>query len=123
MNWNISGRSIHCVPALHFSARGIFDRNKTLWCGYVIKSQASRVFRRRHTGFGHHFAHIREKFGPPNLALLPIGAYEPHWSKAPVHMSPEEAVKAHNLLGCSTTFSLIVSRFPSKTYICRRESV
>ena len=103
---NISGHSIHCVPALHFSARGIFDRNKTLWCGYVIEYSERFVYFAGDTGFGHHFAQIREKFGPPNLALLPIGAYEPPWFMAPVHMSPEEAVKAHDLLGAKTSIAI-----------------
>jgi L-ascorbate metabolism protein UlaG (beta-lactamase superfamily) len=103
---NISGRRIHCVPALHFSARGIFDQNKTLWCGYVIEYPERLVYFAGDTGFGHHFAQIREKFGPPNLALLPIGAYEPRWFMAAVHMSPEEAVKAHDLLGAKTSIAI-----------------
>lgn len=51
------------------------------------------------TAIGNHFAWIREKFGAPSLALLPIGAYEPRWFMSSVHMSPEEAVKAHDILG------------------------
>jgi len=70
-----SGINIHCVPALHFSARGIFDRNKTLWCGYTIEFPERLVYFAGDTGFGNHFAQIREKFGSPQLALLPIGAY------------------------------------------------
>ena len=66
--------TIHSVPALHFSSRGIFDRNLTLWCGYVIEYQDRLVYFAGDTGFGRHFAQIREKFGSPRLALLPIGA-------------------------------------------------
>ena len=47
------------------------------------------------TAFGDHFAQIRERFGSPHLALLPIGAYEPRWFMSPVHMGPDEAVRAH----------------------------
>jgi L-ascorbate metabolism protein UlaG (beta-lactamase superfamily) len=101
-----SGLSIHCVPALHFSARGIFDRNKTLWCGYVIEYPERLVYFAGDTGFGNHFAQIREKFGSPNLALLPIGAYEPRWFMSPVHMSPEEAIKAHDILGAKTSIAI-----------------
>ena len=85
-----SGINIHCVPARHFSARGIFDRNKTLWCGYAIEFPERVVYFAGDTGFGNHFAQIREKFGSPQLALLPIGAYEPRWFMSPVHMAPEE---------------------------------
>jgi len=58
------------------------------------------------TGFGSHFAQIREKFGAPQLALLPIGAYEPRWFMSPVHMSPEEAVRAHEILGAKTSIAI-----------------
>jgi L-ascorbate metabolism protein UlaG (beta-lactamase superfamily) len=102
----ISGVTIHCVPALHFSARGIFDRNKTLWCGYVIEYPGSLVYFAGDTAFGSHFAQIREKFGSPQLALLPIGAYEPRWFMSPVHMAPEEAVRAHEILGAKTSIAI-----------------
>ena len=102
----ISGFRIHCVPALHFSARGIFDRNKTLWCGYLIEYPERLVYFAGDTGFGNHFAQICEKFGSPNLALLPIGAYEPRWFMSPVHMSPEQAVKAHDILGAKISIAI-----------------
>jgi L-ascorbate metabolism protein UlaG (beta-lactamase superfamily) len=102
----ISGVTIHCVPALHFSARGILDRNKTLWCGYVVEDLQSVVYFAGDTSFGSHFAQIREKFGPPQLALLPIGAYEPRWFMSPVHMAPEEAVRAHQILGAKTSIAM-----------------
>jgi L-ascorbate metabolism protein UlaG (beta-lactamase superfamily) len=50
------------------------------------------------TGFGPHFAQMAERFAPPRLALLPIGAYRPRWFMGPVHMGPEEAVEAHAIL-------------------------
>jgi L-ascorbate metabolism protein UlaG (beta-lactamase superfamily) len=102
----ISGVTIHCVPALHFSARGIFDRNKTLWCGYVIEYPESRVYFAADTAFGSHFAKIRESFGSLQLALLPIGAYEPRWFMSPVHMAPEQAVRAHEILGAKTSIAI-----------------
>jgi len=98
--------TIHCVPALHFSSRGILDRNKTLWCGYVIESQGRLVYFAGDTAFGPHFAQIREKFGSPRLALLPIGAYQPRWFMSPVHMDPEDAVKAHEILGAKTSIAI-----------------
>jgi L-ascorbate metabolism protein UlaG (beta-lactamase superfamily) len=102
MDWgeslSLSGLTIHCVPAFHFSSRGIHDRNATLWCGYVIECQGRLVYYAADTAFGPHFAWIREKFGSPHLALLPIGAYEPRWFMSPVHMAPDEAAKAHEIL-------------------------
>ena len=102
----ISGFRIHCVPAMHCSARGILDRNKTLWCGYVIEYSERLVYFAGDTGFGNHFAWIRERFGPANLALLPIGAYEPRWFMSPVHMNPEEAVRTHDILGAKISIAI-----------------
>jgi L-ascorbate metabolism protein UlaG (beta-lactamase superfamily) len=101
-----SGTTIHSVPAVHFSARGIFDRNRTLWCGYVIENAEGYVYFAGDTAFGEHFARIRERFGAPQLALLPIGAYEPRWFMSPVHMSPDDAVCAHRILGARSSIAI-----------------
>lgn len=110
MDWGESlalpGFTIHSVPALHFSMRGLFDGNRTLWCGYVIESQDRRVYFAGDTAFGSHFAQIREKFESPHLALLPIGAYEPRWFMSPVHMAPDEAVRAHEILAARTSIAI-----------------
>ncbi len=108
---SLPGCAIHCVPALHFSSRGIFDRNKTLWCGYVIECQGRFVYFAGDTAFGPHFAQIRERFGSPHLALLPIGAYEPRWFMSPIHMSPDEAVKAHEILAARTSIAIHYGTF------------
>jgi len=102
----IDQTSIHCVPAYHFSARGMFDRNTTLWCGYVMEDAKGSVYFAGDTAFGDHFARIRERCGPPALALLPIGAYDPRWFMSPVHMDPEDAVKAHRILGAKTSIAI-----------------
>jgi L-ascorbate metabolism protein UlaG (beta-lactamase superfamily) len=98
--------TIHSVPAQHFSARGVFDRNRTLWCGYMIESEDRIIYFAGDTAFGHHFARIRERFGTPRLALLPIGAFEPRWFMSAVHMAPEEAVQAHQILGAQTSIAI-----------------
>jgi L-ascorbate metabolism protein UlaG (beta-lactamase superfamily) len=97
---------IHAVPAAHFSARGVLDRNATLWCGYVIQADGCSMYFAGDTGFGNHFAHIRERFGAPRLALLPIGAYEPRWFMSPLHMGPEDAIRAHGILGAGTSIAM-----------------
>ncbi len=104
--FSLPGLTIHSVPALHFASRGILDRNKTLWCGYVIEWPARLVYFAGDTGFGPHFAQIRERFGSPHVALLPIGAYEPRWFMSPVHMAPDEAVRAHQILAPITSIAI-----------------
>lgn len=90
--------TIHCVPAQHFSARGLFDRDRTLWCGWQVGCGAGDVLFAGDTGFGPHFAEIAQRLPQPRLALLPIGAYRPRWFMGPVHMGPEEALDAHAIL-------------------------
>jgi L-ascorbate metabolism protein UlaG (beta-lactamase superfamily) len=108
--FSFGGSTIHSVPAQHFSARGLFDRNRTLWCGYAIEAAGRLVYFAGDTGFGGHFARvlagIRERFGPPRLALLPIGACEPRWFMSAVHMNPEEAVRVHEILGAQTSIAI-----------------
>ncbi|HTS31259.1 MAG TPA: MBL fold metallo-hydrolase [Bryobacteraceae bacterium] len=96
---------IHCVPAFHFSGRGL-RRNRTLWCGYIIESRDRFVYFAGDTAFGNHFAQIRDAFGPPRLALLPIGAYEPRWFMSSVHMAPDEALRTHEILGARTSIAI-----------------
>jgi L-ascorbate metabolism protein UlaG (beta-lactamase superfamily) len=98
--------NIHAVPAMHFSARGPFDRNRTLWCGYLIEAPGRIVYFAGDTGFGNHFASIRARFGAPRVAFLPIGAYEPRWFMSPVHMAPDEALRAHEILGAQTSVAI-----------------
>lgn len=82
------------VPAEHFSARGPFDRNATLWGGFVLETPVGRIYFAGDTGNGAHFAMIRERFGPMTLSFIPIGAYEPRWFMSPVHIDPAEAIAA-----------------------------
>jgi L-ascorbate metabolism protein UlaG (beta-lactamase superfamily) len=102
----LAGAKIHSVPAMHFSARRIFDRDRTLWCGYMIEAADRTIYFAGDTGFGDHFAWIRERFGRPRLALLPIGAFEPRWFMSPVHMGPDEAVRAHEILAAKTSIAI-----------------
>jgi L-ascorbate metabolism protein UlaG (beta-lactamase superfamily) len=72
----------------------------------VIECRERRVYFAGDTAFGGHFALIREKFGSPRLALLPIGAYQPRWFMSPIHMAPDEAVKAHEILAAGTSIAI-----------------
>jgi L-ascorbate metabolism protein UlaG (beta-lactamase superfamily) len=100
-----------CVPARHFSGRGLRDRGATLWCGFVLRGPAGPAYFAGDTGFGRHFEEIARRFGPPRLALLPIGAYLPLWFMAPVHLSPLEAVRAHEVLGARTSVAIHFGTF------------
>jgi L-ascorbate metabolism protein UlaG (beta-lactamase superfamily) len=90
------GISVTLVPLRHWSARGLFDRNKTLWAGFVIETPAGRIYHVTDSGYGdgRRFREARERYGPFRLAILPIGAYEPRWFMRDQHMNPEEAVRA-----------------------------
>ena len=100
------GMRLHCLPARHFSGRSPFDRNRTLWCSWLVESASGNVYFGADTGFGPHFSEIARSFPPPRLALLPIGAFRPEWLMSPVHMSPEEAYEAHKLLGAETSVAI-----------------
>lgn len=105
------GVALSFVPAQHFSGRGLCDRGKVLWGGFVIRGPAGVVYFAGDTGMGPHFAQITRKYGPPRLALLPIGAFLPRWFMKPVHISPEEAVEVHRLMGARTSIPLHYGTF------------
>jgi L-ascorbate metabolism protein UlaG (beta-lactamase superfamily) len=86
---------ITCVPAQHFSARTPWDRNRTLWCGYVVRVDDVTIYFAGDCGYSPQFKAIGDRCPSIDVALLPIGAYEPRWFMAPVHMNPDEAVLAH----------------------------
>ena len=90
---------IIATPARHFSARTPFDRNRTLWAGFMIHSGSGRLLFAGDSAAGRHWQDIRARLGAPDVALLPIGAYEPRWFMAGAHMNPAEAVQAHLDLG------------------------
>lgn len=90
---------ITATPAQHFSGRTPFDRYSTLWAGFMLATGAGRLLFAGDSGAGRHWTMIRERLGPPAIALLPIGAYLPRAIMAPVHVDPAEAVAAHRILG------------------------
>jgi L-ascorbate metabolism protein UlaG (beta-lactamase superfamily) len=102
---------ITMTPAQHFSRRGLFDRNVTLWGGFWIEFATRKLFFAADTGYADHFAQIRERLGSPDVALLPIGAYEPRWFMGQAHMNPEEAVRAHLDLGAALSIGMHFGTF------------
>ena len=109
----IEDLSIVATPARHFSARGPFDRNRALWGGFMLQSAVDqgRVLFAGDSGAGPHWETIRTRLGAPDVALLPIGAYEPRWFMAPVHMNPAEAVDAHLALNARHSIGMHFGTF------------
>lgn len=87
--------SVDIVPAYHWSARGSGDRRMALWGGFMLRTPAGLVFFAGDTGYGDGaiFRTMRERYGAPDVALLPIGAYAPRWFMAAQHTDPDEAVR------------------------------
>ena len=91
----LNGLTITSTPAQHFSGRAFHDRNRSLWCGWSLRAGARAVWFAGDTGYHPEFGTIGARCGPFELALLPVGAYEPRWFMRPVHMNPEDAVRAY----------------------------
>jgi L-ascorbate metabolism protein UlaG (beta-lactamase superfamily) len=102
---------ITLTPAQHFSARSMFDRNRALWGGFVIQAGGHRILFAGDTGYGPHLREIAVRLGPIDLALLPIGAYEPRWFMKDIHMTPAEAVQAHLDLGARQSIAMHFGTF------------
>src|SRR4029078_1634728 len=90
------GVTVTLVPTRHWSARGLTDRNKALWCSFVIETPAGRIYHVADSGWGdgQHFRDARDRYGPFRLAVLPIGAYEPRWLMGDQPHKPAEAAPA-----------------------------
>jgi N-acyl-phosphatidylethanolamine-hydrolysing phospholipase D len=92
------------VPAQHWSGRGLADRMKTLWGGFAVFAPDCHLFYAGDTAYSRDFIDIQARFaerqsaangGGFDIALLPIGAYEPRWFMAPQHVDVEEAIRIH----------------------------
>lgn len=84
--------TIRCTPAQHFSGRGISDREKTLWCSWIIQSADENLFFSGDSGYASHFKEIGEQYGPFDFAFMECGQYNNLWPL--VHMLPEETAQA-----------------------------
>ena len=87
------------VPSQHWSRRGLFDVNQTLWGGFVIEGSRSRIYHAGDTAYFEGFSQIGARFPALDAALLPIGAYDPAWFMEKQHMNPEQAIQAFIDLG------------------------
>lgn len=82
------------VPAHHWCRRGLRDVCRRLWGSWVIQGGGHNVYFAGDTGYGPNFAEIGRRLGPFDVAILPIGAYDPRWFMKPVHTDPAEAIQA-----------------------------
>jgi L-ascorbate metabolism protein UlaG (beta-lactamase superfamily) len=101
-----NGLSVTLVATRHWSARGLFDRNRALWASFVLETPVGKIYIVCDSGYGEgaHFRRVAEAHGPLRLAILPIGAYEPRWFMRDQHMNPDDAVKA--LADCGAELAL-----------------
>ncbi len=107
----VAGVRVHCVPAQHFSGRGLTDRNRRLWAGWVVEGRTRRFYHAGDTGYFGGFAEIASRLGPIDLAAMPIGAYLPREMMQPVHVNPEEAVRAAADLGARRVLAMHFGTF------------
>ncbi len=100
------GLSVTLVPTRHWTARGLFDRNRALWASFVLQTPAGKIYVVCDSGYGEgrHFRRVAEAHAPLRLAILPIGAYEPRWFMRDQHMNPHDAVRA--LIDCGAQAAL-----------------
>lgn len=94
-----SSLSICAVPARHWSMRTLWDRNRTLWCGWVIGHAGKRFWFSGDTGYSKQLLEIPERLGVRDAAAIPIGAYAPRWFMGDNHMAPEQAVLLWQKIG------------------------
>ncbi|MFF9687606.1 MBL fold metallo-hydrolase [Streptomyces sp. NPDC014623] len=96
----LGGVRFDFVPSHHWSKRTLLDTCRSLWGGWVIgDAEGRRIYFAGDTGYGHWFKEIGRRYPGLDLAMLPIGAYEPRWWLSDVHTDPEEAVQAYGELG------------------------
>src|SRR5205085_1030110 len=97
--------AITLVPARHWSMRMPWNRNATLWGGFVVRGPEATVYHAGDTAWGDHFAEIGTRFAIDH-AMLPIGGYAPRWFIEPQHIGPEEAARAFTALGARELFAM-----------------
>ncbi|XOV93930.1 MAG: MBL fold metallo-hydrolase [Bacteroidota bacterium] len=103
---------ITAVPSQHFSGRGFFDRDKSLWCGYILHFDNQKLYFAGDSGYGDFFKEIGKNMGPMDISLIPIGAYLPKWFMSPIHVSPDESIKIHKDVKSKQSIAMHFGTFP-----------
>ncbi len=105
------GITITFVPASHSSGRGIFDKNRTLWGGFVIKGKSGLIYFAGDSGYGDFVRTISKTFPYITVSLLPLGSYEKRWYMKHQHMNPYDAVKIHKILSSKISIGIHFATF------------
>ena len=100
------------TPVQHWSARGLGDRNKSLWGGWFMQLKSESIYHAGDTGYSNDFIETRKRLGSPSLSLIPMGAYAPRWFMKTNHVNPEEAVQISLDLGSKQSFAMHWGTFP-----------
>lgn len=103
--------TITFTPQQHSSGRTLFDRDKSLWGSYYIRSRGRRIYFGGDGGYSTHFADIKDRLGAPEVAMLGIGSYLPNFFMKAIHTSPQEAVTAHLDLGAVQSIGMHMGTF------------
>ena len=93
----VGGLKITALPARHFSGRSLFNRFQTLWASFVLAGPRHRVYYGADSGEWEGFAEIGEQYGPFDLTMLEIGAFDPLWAN--IHMGPDGAMRMFAAMG------------------------
>lgn len=101
-----------CTPAQHFSGRGMFDRDRTLWSGFALKTGKGSIYYAGDTGYGDFVREIAQRLAPIRLSFIPIGAYKPEWFMAPIHTSPADAIRMHREIRSPLSVAMHFGTFP-----------
>ena len=89
----IKGSKFTFTPVQHWSARGIADRNKSLWGGWFMNLKSEIIYHAGDTGYSSDFIETKKRLGSPSLSLIPVGAYAPRWFMKTNHVNPPEAIQ------------------------------
>ncbi|WP_426284930.1 MBL fold metallo-hydrolase [Luteibacter sp. E-22] len=103
---DVRGAIFTFVPARHWSARTLWDRNRSLWGGWVMAQESFRFWFAGDTGYSDKLAEIGRRAGPIDLAAIPIGAYAPRWFMRGQHVDPAEALRLHREIGCKRSIAI-----------------
>ncbi len=98
----VGGVTIEALPASHWHRRGFFDFNRALWCSFMIKYKNNNIFFAGDTALDEHFKEIKNRSKPIDIALMPIGAYQPREVMRDNHINPQEALEASMILGAKS---------------------
>ena len=102
----VGALEVTLVPARHWSMRAPWNRNDTLWGGYVVRSPQGVAYHSGDTAWGDHFAEIGRRAGTVDWAMLPIGAYSPRWFMESQHIDPAEALRGFEALGARNLLAM-----------------